>query len=181
MGNVTILSFMKKVPFQSTEVTLREYDYKSDPEKLVVYLFDKMDSEEGIKALKQGDEWLQDPNRVRKRLVAEIEGELYATTTVEQGMNHHTQHRFRLYAVVTAPQYQGTGLSQILFEYVKEWIKIHGGTLILVETWETNLRARRFYEKMGFNQYAILPNGLKKRTGDGYTNEIMYILEIQTH
>lgn len=33
------LSIMKKVPFQSTEVILREYDFDTDPEKLVVHLF----------------------------------------------------------------------------------------------------------------------------------------------
>ncbi len=174
------LSLMKKVPFQSTEVILREYDFDADPEKLVEYLFDKMNSEEGIKALKQGDKWLKDPKRVRKRLVAEIQGKLYATTTIEQGMNHHTQHRFRLHAVVTAPQYQGTGLSQILFEYVREWITKQGGTLILVETWETNLRARKFYEKMGFLQYGVLPNGLTDRSGEELVNEICYYFDIRS-
>lgn len=170
---------MKKVQFKGSELILREYDLEKDPEKLAVHLFNQMDTlEENIQSIRDGDQWFQQRFYFRKRLVAEIEGELYATTTVERGINHHTQHRFRLHAVVTAPQYQGTGLSQILFEYVKEWIKIQGGTLILVETWENNLRARKFYEKIGFQQYGILPNGLTDRSGE-FVGEICYYFEIK--
>lgn len=169
---------MKRVPFQSTQVILREYDLEFDPEKLVKFLFDKMNSEQGIKELKEGDKWLHDPERNRKRFVAEIDEELYATITVEQEDGALTGHRFRLYAVVTTKHYQGTGLSQLLFQYVKEWIREQQGKLVLVETWEDNIGARKFYKKIGFAQYAILPNGLKNRSGKGYVNEIMFYQEL---
>ncbi len=169
---------MKEVPFQDSLVILREYDFKTDPEKLVVYLFDKMNSEDGLKALREGDKRFQDSQYFRKRLVAEFKGELIATTTVDQGINIYKEHSFRLYSVVTAPRFQGTGLSQILFEYVKDYIKKHNATLILVETWEDNIPARKFYEKLGFKEYGRLPNGLKNRNEEGFVDEIMYFMNI---
>ena len=179
MWNEKIPTTMKKVPFQNTNVVLREYDFETDPEKLAVHLFNMMSSlEENIQSIREGDKWLDDPHHFRKRLVADIEGELSATTTIEQGFNPWIEHRYTLYSVVTAQQYQGSGLSQILFEYVKEWIAERGGTLILVDTWENNIPARKFYEKMGFNQFGSLPNGLKSRDKSGYVAEILYFLEI---
>jgi ribosomal protein S18 acetylase RimI-like enzyme len=171
--------FMKKVPFQSTHAILREYDMENDPEKLVIHLFNQMKStEENINSVREGDKWFQDPDHQRKRFVAEIEGDLYATISVGQGMNRLEMHRYRMYSVVTAKQYQGTGLSALLFEYVKEWIEQQNGRLILVETWEDNMRARKFYEKLGFIQYGSLPNGLKNRNGKGFVPEIFYYFEI---
>ena len=115
---------MKKVPFQSTEVILREYDFDTDPEKLVVHLFNQMDSlEENIQSVKEGDKWFHERFYNRKRFVAEIDHELVATTTVERGLSMLTEHRYTLHAVVTAKHYQGTGLSQLLFDFIKEWIK----------------------------------------------------------
>ncbi|MHA1111821.1 MAG: GNAT family N-acetyltransferase [Promethearchaeota archaeon] len=168
---------MNKVPFQDTHVILREYDLINDPEKLAVHLFNQMETKEAnIQSIREGDKWFEDRFYFRKRLIAEIEGELHATLTMEKGLNRFTEHRFRLFSVVTSPQYRGTGLSQILLDYTKEWTKEHGSTILLVETWEDNIPARKFYEKMGFIQYASLPNGLKKRNGEGYVDEILYLL-----
>jgi RimJ/RimL family protein N-acetyltransferase len=44
----------------------------------------------------------------------------------------------------------------------------------LVDTWANNIRARKFHEKLGFQQYGVLPNGLVNREGDGYVDEIFY-------
>ncbi len=179
MWHERIPSTMKKVRFQGLDVILREYDFDNDPKKLVIHLFNQMDSyEENLQSVLEGDKWFDDPHQFRKRLVAEIEGELIATVTIEKGLSSFTDHRYRLYAVVTAPQYRGTGLSQIFFDYIKEWIKGHRGSMILVETWENNISARKFYEKMGFIQYACLPGGFKNRNGDGYVDEILYFFQL---
>jgi len=170
-----INSPMEKVSFLNSYVILREYDFESDPEKLVKYLFDKMNSKEGVKELRKEDKIFREATLGLTRFVAEIEGELHATITVEQGNSMWTEHRFRLFSIVTSLQYHGTGLSQLLFQYVKEWIIKQNGNLILVETWEDNKRACSFYEKLGFKQYGCLPNGLKNRNGTGYVNEILYV------
>ncbi|TFG21444.1 MAG: GNAT family N-acetyltransferase [Promethearchaeota archaeon] len=130
--------------------------------------------EENIQSVKEGDKWFHERYYYRKRFVAEINNEL------ERGLSILTEHRYTLHAMVTAKRYQGTGLSQLLFNFIKEWIKEHKGKLILVETWEDNIAARKFYEKLGFQQYASLPNGLKNRNGEGYVNEILYVYEIGT-
>ena len=157
---------------------LREYDRKSDPPKLVKYLFDKMNSEQGIKELIEADKRFDAPNEVNARLVAEIEGDLVATTTVKKNTHVYHPHIFTLYAVVTAPQYQGTGLSKLLFDFVCAWIKEHHGKLLLVDTWENNIGARKFYEKMGFTQYGQLPKGIKERDSDEFVDFILYYLNL---
>ena len=159
-------------------VILREYDRNLDPPKLVKYLFDKMNSEEGIKELIEGDKHFDTPNEIQVRLVAEIEGELVATTEVKKSNHVHTPHLFTLYSVVTAPNYQGTGLSKLLFEFVCAWIKEHHGKLLLVDTWENNIPARKFYEKMGFIQYGQLPKGIKERDSDEYVDNIFYYMNL---
>ena len=79
---------------------------------------------------------------------------------------------------MTAEKYRGTGLSQLMFNFTRNWAKIHSGRLMLLETWESNRKARKFYEKIGFRQYGILPKGAKKRNGDGFEDEIYYFLDL---
>ena len=166
------------IDFQNTHVTLREYNFDLDPPKLVKYLFDKMNTEDGIAELRKGDESFQNSRVTRVRLVAEIDGELSATCTLEGCLGPVTNDKFTLYSVVTAPAYRGTGLSRLMFNYACQWVKTHGGRMLLVDTWENNLAARAFYEKMGFQQYGVLPNGLVNRDGVGFVDEIFYFLNL---
>ena len=88
------------------------------------------------------------------------------------------ENKYTLFSVVTAEKYRGTGLSQLLVDFTCRWAKNHSGRLLLVETSESNQRARKFYEKMGFRQYGILPKGIKKRSADGFENEVYYFLDL---
>jgi GNAT superfamily N-acetyltransferase len=166
------------IDFQNTQVTLREYNFDLDPPKLVKYLFDKMNSEDGIAQLREGDKSFQNSRMTRVRLVAEIVGELCATSTLEGCLGPTPNDKFTLYSVVTAPHYRGTGLSRLMFNFACQWAKSRGGRILLVDTWENNLAARAFYEKMGFHQYGALPNGLANREGDGYVDEIFYFMNL---
>lgn len=166
------------IEFQDNGVLLREYDFKNDPPKLVKHLFDQMNSEMGISKLREGDSWFHDNFITRVRLVAEINGELYATTTLEGCLGPVKNDKYTLFSVVTAEKYRGTGLSQLLFDFTCRWARNHSGRLLLAETWESNKDARKFYRKMGFRQYGILPKGIKKRSGDGFEDEIHYFLNL---
>jgi len=53
------------IDFQNTQVIFREYDIDLDPPKLVKYLFDQMNSEEGILKLRESDGWFHDPHITR--------------------------------------------------------------------------------------------------------------------
>ena len=166
------------INFQNTQVIFREYNFDLDPPKLVIHLFDKMNSEEGILKLREGDAWFQDPQITRVRLVAEIDGVLNATCTLEGCLGPTINDKFNLYAVVTAPAYRGSGLSHLMFNFACQWAKSHGGRMLLVETWDNNA-AKAFYEKIGFKQYGILPNGLSNREGEGFVDEIYYFFNLK--
>ncbi|QEE18029.1 N-acetyltransferase family protein [Promethearchaeum syntrophicum] len=166
------------IDFNETKVTFREYNFDLDPPKLVIYLFDQMNSEEGILKVREGDAWFHDPHITRVRLVAEIDGELCATCTLEGCLGPKPNDKFNLSSVVTSPVYRGTGLSRLMFNFACEWAKNQGGRMLLVETWDNNYVAKAFYEKLGFKQYGILPNGLVNRKGEGYVNEIHYYFNL---
>lgn len=164
--------------FQNTQVIFREYNFDLDPPKLVIHLFDQMNSKEGIIKLREGDEWFHDSQITRVRLVAEIDGVLNATCTLEGCMGPKPNDKFNLYAVVTAPHYRGTGLSRLMFDFACKWARSNGARMLLVETWDNNDAAKAFYEKIGFIQYGVLPNGLPNRKGEGFVDEIYYYFNL---
>ena len=167
------------IDFQNKQVILREYNFDLDPYKLVIHLFDKMNSENGIKELKEGDVWYHDSQITRVRLVAEIDGELYASLNLQGCLGQTPNDNFRLTSVVTSSNFRGTGLSRLMFNFACQWAKSHGGRMLLVETWDTNYVAKAFYEKIGFKQYGILPNGLVNRKGKGFVDEILYYFNLK--
>ena len=168
----------KEIDFSGWPLILREYDFDKDPPKLVKYVYDKMNSPEGIIALKKGDHWFKDEFQIRVRLVAEYKEELIASLQLNGCLGPKPNDQFRLTSVATAPQYRGTGISSILFEFAKEWVKPYNARMLLVETWETNIGARKYYEKLGFKQYGCLPHGSINRQGEGFMDEIFYFLNL---
>ena len=167
------------IEFQNRQVIFREYDFDLDPPKIVKYLYDQMNSDEGILKLREGDEWFHDSLITRVRLVAEIDGELYATCNLEGCLGRTPNDKFRLTSVVTSSNFRGTGLSRLMFNFACTWAKKHGGRMLLVETWDNNYVAKAFYEKIGFKQYGTLPNGLVNRKGEGFIDEILYYFNLK--
>lgn len=97
-------------PFQDDKVILRPYDCNSDPEKIVKYIFDKMNNEEGIKALQSSDARFKSRGNLEVRFVAEFKQELIASLTLNT--EYWNKKGYHMYAVVTAPQNRGSGISQ---------------------------------------------------------------------
>ncbi len=111
--------------------------------------------------------------------MAEYKHELVASLNLQGCLGPKPNDQFTLTSVVTADQYRGTGISTILFEFAKEWIKPYDARILLVETWETNVAARKFYEKMGFQQYGCLPHGSINRQEEGkFVDSIFYFLNL---
>ncbi|MHA1520722.1 MAG: GNAT family N-acetyltransferase [Promethearchaeota archaeon] len=168
----------KEIEFNGSPLILREYDFENDPPKLVKYLYEKMNSPEGISELKKGDRWFKDEFHVRVRLVVVYKQDLIASLQLQGCLGHKPNDHFTLTSVVTAPQYRGKGISTILLDFAKEWVKPYDARILLVETWKNNTAARKFYEKMGFKQYGSLPKGLVNREGEGYVDEILYFMNL---
>ena len=51
--------------------------------------------------------------------------------------------------------------------------------MLLLETSDNNFAAKAFYEKIGFKQYGVLPNGLPNRKGVGFVDEIHYYFNLK--
>lgn len=160
----------KKVEIEQGQLILREFDFENDPAKIVKYVFTGMNSPEGIQALKDQAEIFKDPYNVR--LVAELDGKLIATCALEPSMGPNPTDRFNLFSVVTAEKYRGTKVSGLMFEFACEWVKQFGARLLLVSTNRTNIAARKFFEKVGFVKWGVLPNAM--RENDGFVDEIYY-------
>jgi len=65
-----------------------------------------------------------------------------------------------------------------MFNFICKLAKNYDGRMLLVETWDNNYVAKAFYEKIGFKQYGILPNGLANRKGEGFVDEILYYFNL---
>jgi ribosomal protein S18 acetylase RimI-like enzyme len=56
----------------------------------------------------------------------------------------------RLYSLAVLPEFQGTGMAQVLVSALEFEAAIIGATVMQLEVRETNHKAIRFYQKMGY-------------------------------
>ena len=160
--------------FENEHLKLREYDIASDRESYMNNLFPHLNSEQGIKELDKWDEWLEDKDQTRVRLVAELNNEIIATCTLVGCMGVKPNDNFTLFSVETSKFYRGSGISQKLFDFCSTWARSKGARILLVETWVNNTTARKFYEKVGFIQFGCLPKGILDRSSQGFVDLIYY-------
>lgn len=139
-----------------TDIVFRPYDFEEDPPRLVKHLFTST-SEQNIR---DENPFFKEEGKLRVRLVAEIDGELHATLTLIREDLVHGKHIVRVFSSATSETHRGTGLSLQMMEYGKNAACELSIKIMLTDTWASNNRARAFYEKCGFLQYGVLPNGL---------------------
>ena len=69
----------------------------------------------------------------------------------------------QLMAMWVHPQLRGSGAADVLVEDVVTWARSQGARVVCLLVVDGNLRARRFYERMGFRA----PGGTRVRERDG--------------
>ncbi len=91
-------------------------------------------------------------------LIAEREGMIVGYACY--GRIPGTQESYDLYWIVTAPQFQRTGIGRQLLGEVERRIAAAGGQRIYADTSgrEQYAATRAFYQRMGFRREAILPD-----------------------
>jgi ribosomal protein S18 acetylase RimI-like enzyme len=82
--------------------------------------------------------------------------------------NPMIKHKGVLWGMYVREEARGTGLAQAMVETVLEYAGEHVEQVVL-SVMASNERARRFYEKMGFERYGLEKNAL--RIGDRYFDE----------
>lgn len=155
----------------------REYDFIEDPEKITKHLFTLFQGAEMIEKLREADLFFLDDPDNRKRFVVEVDAELHATCVVLKENIGGSIGKYSLHSVVASEEYQGKGLAIYMIENIFSWVRDNGGRMVILSTEATNTRARKFYEKLGFLQYGVLPKGYKKNN-DEYIDEILYYIEL---
>lgn len=67
------------------------------------------------------------------------------------------------FGIAFSHEAQGTGLAKFLMNIVLVYLKKNKVKILEASVMEDNLRARRFYEKLGFKEYGTLPMHYLKR------------------
>lgn len=69
-----------------------------------------------------------------------------------------TQHRAEITAVYARPAARGTGLATRLMGHLEAHARAQGVTQLELDVEASNMAALRFYEKLGYKQFGVLPN-----------------------
>jgi len=86
------------------------------------------------------------------------------------------KHNAKLWGMYVSEEYRGKGLAFKLIEELVNYAKNNGITQIHLSCIKENLAAFKFYEKLGFEIYGIMPKAVK--IGDKYCDDCLMIKEI---
>ncbi|MEW5955078.1 MAG: GNAT family N-acetyltransferase [Candidatus Micrarchaeota archaeon] len=103
-----------------------------------------------------------------KRLCVEQDGKIVGLIGFRPDLERNS-HCARFW-IAFSKAAQGTGLAETIFRTLFPVLQKEGIELLYSGVFSDNLRARRFYEKLGFKEYGRLPRGLKR--GKKYFDEI---------
>jgi ribosomal protein S18 acetylase RimI-like enzyme len=144
--------FEKTIVHNGKNFTFRNYNLSKDNVSLVANLFTKMNNEQGLKELFEGDisTFLNSENNFR--LVAECESEIVATITLMKDKDFNENKIVNMYAVVTKDELRGSGLSGKFLDFAVIWVQKIGGSKIVLGALKENIRAQKFYEKKSFKK-----------------------------
>ena len=70
-----------------------------------------------------------------------------------------TEHRAEVAAVYARPAARGSGIATELMSYLEQHARAQGVTQLELDVESLNTAAIRFYEKLGYTQYGVLPSG----------------------
>ena len=150
-----ITTFRRPFLVNEQKGIFRLYDSKKDDLKLVTTLFTKMNSKEGLEDLRLGDKTTFIGSNENFRLVAECNNQLVATITLMKKREFVQKRIVNMYSVVTKEEFRKTGVSGEFFEFACKWASNIGGSSIQLSTKKDNIRAQKFFEKMGCKKIKV--------------------------
>jgi putative acetyltransferase len=83
------------------------------------------------------------------------DGVLKGSLTVGLSKDDDRQNKFELYALYVDPCMQRQGIGKILIQYAEQLAAQRGYQDISIWTFEQNINARAFYEKMGYTHDGV--------------------------
>jgi len=108
-------------------------------------------------------------------VVGEADGKLIANSEVRKGAGRR-KHIGGL-AIALKDGYRDVGIGTEMMRLLIEESRKVGLRLLCLSVYESNLRARHVYEKVGFREVGRIPKAICK--GDQYLDEVVMALELQ--
>jgi RimJ/RimL family protein N-acetyltransferase len=107
-------------------------------------------------------------------IVGEVDGKLIANSEIRKATGRRS-HVGGL-AVAIKDGFRDVGIGTELIRLLIEESRRSGLRLVCLSVFETNLRARHVYEKVGFREVGRMPKAIRK--GDQYVDEVVMALEL---
>jgi len=108
-------------------------------------------------------------------VVGEVDGKLIANSEVRKGTGRRA-HVGGL-AIALKDGYRDVGIGTEMMRLLIEESRKTGLRLLCLSVYESNLRARHVYEKVGFREVGRIPKAICK--GGQYLDEVVMALELQ--
>jgi RimJ/RimL family protein N-acetyltransferase len=143
-------------------IGLKENIFKEMPIEII-----KNNVINNVESIKNGCNWMY--------LVAEYDNKVVGTMYLEHKQSSVAKHIGTLYSVVTSEDYKNKGICKALFNEVLKYSKDLGIEIITLSVRRGSI-AETVYQKMGFQKYGQLPNGLKDN--EQYYDEVSYYFDI---
>jgi ribosomal protein S18 acetylase RimI-like enzyme len=93
-------------------------------------------------------------------VLAEVDGEVVAGAEVER--HKHRMNHVGVLGIGIKSPYRGIGIGTIIMEMLIEESKKAGLKVLVLDVFDTNRIARKFYEKIGFKEVGRIPKGIFK-------------------
>ncbi len=105
-------------------------------------------------------------------IACQMDGQIAGNCQISFKPNAKDRHRASL-AIALREKYWGRGIGTAMFEELFAAAKERGVTQLELDYIEGNQRGRALYEKMGFQPWGELPNGI--RQSDGTVRSLIYM------
>lgn len=74
------------------------------------------------------------------------------------GLKELSENQGLMKRFYVAKDFRGKGIARLIFKEIKGFAKKQGYKFIILDTFKTNFRAKRFYEKQGFKPFIPKPD-----------------------
>jgi RimJ/RimL family protein N-acetyltransferase len=105
-------------------------------------------------------------------LVAEVDGAFAGQLDVRRSPRTAERHRVE-FGITVAKAFRGIGVGRALIEAMEVWAREHGITRIMLHVFDTNLRAQKLYESMGYEVEGRLRRHVRFPDGEQIDNLVM--------
>lgn len=146
------------------EVDLKKYVYPTDTLANI-----RKNVAKDVKDMTSSKDWIY--------LVAELNGEVVGTTYIKlANESYSSRHIAELFSVVVSENHRQKGICRSLVDECKKIAKEHDIEKIVLTVREGTV-ADTVYQKLGFIDYGVLPNGIKDEKE--YFNKKHYYLDVE--